>query len=55
MYALFKGQAAVAPTNPGLFGEERKAPAQAEDVASSTARVGGLGRLRSSPPGERPN
>lgn len=52
MYDLFKGQAAVAPSNPGLFGEDRKTP---EPAPESAGRIGSLGRARSLPPGERPN
>jgi P27 family predicted phage terminase small subunit len=51
MYGLFKGQAAVAPTNPGLFGEDRK-PTEPDP---QPGRVGALGRMRSTPPAERPN
>jgi phage terminase small subunit len=56
MYDLFKGQAAVAATNPGLFGEDRKTPpAQKPPVDEPAGRIGGFNRLRSTPPGERPN
>lgn len=66
MYVLFKGQASVAVSNPGLFGDDRKgdpglplgAPEDGEAEAEPGAaarRVGGLGALRSAPPGERPN
>jgi len=69
MYSLFKGQAAVAMSNPGLFDETRRAPVlppagQAadaetdEDAAPPPAtpgRVGALAGMRSTPPGERPN
>lgn len=54
MYTLFKGQAAVAPLNPGLFGEERRA-AEPESAPATSTRIGGLNALRSTPPGERPN
>lgn len=53
MYSLFKGQAAVAPTRPDLFGGARQttpAPAPSEEVEAQTGRVGGLGRMRSPPP-----
>lgn len=56
MYNLFKGQAAVAVTNPGLFGDDRKgasaAPAEAE---AEPSRVGSFGRFRSEPPATKPN
>ena len=54
MYALFKGQAAVAPNNPGLFGDERKGPAPTPEP-QPTSRIGSLGLQRSAPPGERVN
>lgn len=54
LYALFKGQANAAATNPGLFGEDRRAPAEPEPN-NQPGRIGGLSRLRSAPPGERPN
>jgi phage terminase small subunit len=55
MYDLFKGQAAVAASNPGLFGDDRKATPQ-PDQPPAESRVGGFARLRSTPPGpERPN
>jgi hypothetical protein len=54
MYALFKGQALVAASNPGLFGDERKGPvpepADDEEAPSPTSRVGGMAALRSEPP-----
>lgn len=54
LYSLFKGQAAVAATNPGLFGDDRKPAEPASEPAQS--RIGGFGRLRSPPPlGDRPN
>lgn len=56
MYGLFKGQAAVAPSRPDLFGAERQASAGEPQPASGSSRIGGLGRLRSEPPpGARPN
>lgn len=55
MYDLFKGQANAAATNPGLFGDERSAPQPVEQQPVQTGRIGGLGALRSTPPGERPN
>lgn len=53
MYALFKGQAVVAASNPGLFGDERQA--SQPDTGEQPGRIGGLSRLRTPPPGERPN
>lgn len=57
MYGLFKGQAAVAQTNPGLFGGERQAsagvtpaPAETEKTETPSSLVGGLGAQRSAPP-----
>ncbi len=47
MYDLFKGQAAVATNNPGLFGEDRKPP---EPERAATTRVGSLNAMRSAPP-----
>ena len=68
MYSLFKGQAAVAPSNPGLFGEGRGAGAPAaqggdeleldgepQPAAPAAGRIGSFGRLRSPPPGDLPN
>lgn len=52
MYDLFKGQAAIAPHNPGLFGEDRR---EIEPQPVGTGRVGSLKHARSAPPGERPN
>lgn len=58
LYALFKDQAVVAATNPGLF-DQVKGPAAAEAEAPAPARSGGLlgaaARLKSTPPGTRPN
>ncbi len=55
MHALFKGQAAVAANNPGLFGEDRRAAPEPDPVIEPTTRIGSMSRLRSAPPGERPN
>jgi len=52
LYTIFKGQAAVAPNNPGLFGDERRSQPEPEET---TTRVGGFNRMRSAPPAERPN
>lgn len=52
LYSLFKGQAQVAATNPGLFGEGRQAE---EPGPPTSSRIGSLTRLRSEPPGGRPN
>ena len=57
MYALFKDQAGVAVTNPGLFGRDEKAanPVR-EDAAPTKSIVGAASRLRSPPPPtSRPN
>lgn len=51
LYSLFKGQAAVAATNPGLFEEGRSAP----EPEPTSGRIGSLTRLRSEPPASRPN
>lgn len=48
MYALFKGQVAVAASHPDLFGGSRK-PLEAEAPATG-GRVGGMGAHRSAPP-----
>lgn len=55
MYGLFKGQAALAVSNPGLFGEDRRggkdeAPAPAAEDAPPASLVGGLAGRRSAPP-----
>lgn len=56
MYALFKDQAGVATTNPGLFGRDDK-PANPvrDDAAPTKSVVGAAARLRSTPPPPRPN
>lgn len=51
MYDLFKGQAAAAANNPGLFGQDRQAP----EPERPAGRIGGFGAHRSTPPPERPN
>lgn len=48
MYALFKGQVAVAASHPDLFGGARK-PLEAEAPATG-GRIGGMGQQRSAPP-----
>jgi P27 family predicted phage terminase small subunit len=53
-YALFKDQAVVARENPSLFGAA-PAPAPANDQAPPAGSIGGLSRLKSAPPGARPN
>lgn len=53
MYDLFKGQAAVAVQNPGLFGEDRQQPAATPEPAST--RIGAMSRMRSEPPADRLN
>lgn len=53
LYSVFKGQAAVAQNNPGLFGDDRKGPAP--EAEEPVGRIGAFGRMRSTPPGERPN
>lgn len=58
MHALFKGQAAVAANNPGLFGEDRRAepdPEPEAPTAQPASRIGSLARMRSAPPGEQIN
>lgn len=56
MYALFKDQAGVASTNPGLFGRDDKtANPVREDAAPTKSVVGAASRLRSTPPPPRPN
>lgn len=60
MYSLFKDQARVAETNPGLFGEGRKndAPepaAEADAPPAVASRIGGLSARRSAPPPESLN
>lgn len=54
LYALFKGQAAVATTNPGLFGEDRKGT-PAPEPEQPAGRIGAFSRMRSTPPDDRPN
>lgn len=58
MYTLFKGQAAVASSNPGLFDDERAQepaePAQVEDGPDASL-VGSMSRMRSAPPSDPVN
>jgi phage terminase small subunit len=54
VYSLFKGQAAVAATNPGLFDPDRKGEPDPAPAAV-TSRIGSLARMRSEPPDVRPN
>lgn len=51
MYDLFKGQAAVAATNPGLFPEDKHQPTVTQPEDTEARRVGGMARHRSKPPG----
>lgn len=64
MYSMFKDQAQVAQTNPGLFDQggsratSGSIAAQTEEPDAPAARstvVGSAGRLRSAPPGTLPN
>ncbi|HTK34562.1 MAG TPA: P27 family phage terminase small subunit [Caulobacteraceae bacterium] len=58
MYGLFKDQALVAARNPGLFGDDRKAPAPGQDAPSTEpapdvgqpSRVGSMAGMRSPAP-----
>lgn len=50
-YALFKDQSTVARDNPGLFGAK---PAAANDPAETPSSIGGMSRMKSAAPPERP-
>ncbi len=53
LYSLFRGQAAVAATNPGLFDQGRAAP-KVEAAPEASTRIGGMARMRSDPPAPEP-